>query len=86
LVEIEYVVALAMGITNLFKPKVPVAVVPFATIIIALALNIVNALIFGGEVTLAGKDALITSGIMAGLFAGGTATRKLIEGKNILER
>ena len=86
MIGIEIVVAFAMAITNLFKDKLKVAVVPFVSIAIAIALNLANAALFGGDLILAGQEAFITAGVVVGLFTAGTVTRKALHGNNPLKR
>ena len=86
MIDIEIIVAFAMAITNLFKDKLKVAAVPFVSIAIAIALNLINAALFGGDLVLAGQEAFVTAGIVVGLFNAGTVTRKILHGNNPLKR
>jgi hypothetical protein len=52
MISIEYVIAFAMAITNLFKNRLPVAAVPFVSLGLAIILNIFNALLFKGSILL----------------------------------
>jgi hypothetical protein len=86
MISIEYVIAFAMAITNLFKNRLPVAAVPFVSLGLAIILNIFNALLFKGSILLAAKDAFCGAGIVVGIFNVGTITRKLAQGENPLSR
>lgn len=79
MVEIQYIVAFAMGVINIFKDRLPKSVVPFAAIGLSVVLNLLNAYIFGGDLLTAGKDGFVIAGIMVGLFAGGDAIRKNVQ-------
>ena len=86
MIGLEYLIAFSMSITNLFKNKLPVAAVPFASLGLAVMFNILNALIFNGDPLVAAKEAFCNGGIVVGLFNVGTVTRKLVQGENPLSR
>lgn len=86
MISVEYIIAFAMAFTNIFKNKLPVTVVPFVSFFLSIVLNIINALLYGGDFLLAGKDAFCTAGVIVGIFNAGTVTRKLIQGENPLIR
>lgn len=86
MIEVEYIIAFAMSITNLLKNKIPVAAVPFISFTLAIILNILNAVLFQGNLAFAGKDAFCKAGIVVGIFNIGTVTRKLVQGENPLTR
>ena len=75
MIGIQYVVAFALALTNVFKAYVPAKAVPFIAIIVTIAFNVLNATIFGGDILLAGREAFISGGITAGLFVSGDAIR-----------
>jgi len=77
MIEIQYIVAFAMGIVNVFKSYLPAQIVPFVTMAVAVGLNMVNAYLYGdANLLLASKEAFIVSGITVGMFAAGDAIRK----------
>ena len=76
MVEIVYVVAFSMAIVEAAKDKLPVRLLPFIAIGIAVVLNLFNCFLFGGTLLEAGRDAFISGGIAVGIFAAGTAVRK----------
>jgi hypothetical protein len=76
MVEILYVVAFAMAVVEALKDKLPTRLLPFAAIGIVIILNLLNCLLFGGDLIEAGRDAFISGGIAVGIFAAGTAVRK----------
>jgi hypothetical protein len=69
MVEVAYVIGLAMAIINLIKAYVPSNVVPLLSVALSVALNIGNAFLFNGDPAEAGKDAFVSAGILVGLFA-----------------
>lgn len=69
MIEIAYIIGVSMAVTNTFKAKLPSNLVPLISVAIAIVLNIFNAWIFGGSLPDAGKDALLASGALVGLFA-----------------
>lgn len=78
MVQIEFVIAFAMALLNLCKHKLPETATPIAAIFLAVVLNVINALLFGGDLAIAGRDAFITAGIFVGIFASGTYLRKAV--------
>jgi hypothetical protein len=78
MVELAYIIAFAMAVLNLFKHKLTDTTTPLAAISLAVVLNIVNGLVFGGDITLAAKDAFVGAGIFVGIFASGTYIRKAV--------
>lgn len=77
MIEIQYIVAFAMGIVNVFKSYLPAPVVPFVTMALTIGLNVANAYLYGdANILLASKEAFIVSGITVGMFAAGDAIRK----------
>jgi hypothetical protein len=86
MIEIEFVVAAAMGITNIIKDKVAPAVVPIVTVAVAVTLNMLNAHFGGGDVVEAAKAAFVVGGAASGLFVAGSAVRKSIQGESLFER
>lgn len=86
MISIEYIIAFAMAVTNVFKKKLPVALIPFMSLILSVVLNILNAIIFKGDPLLAGKEAFCDACIVVGIFNIGTVTRKLAQKKNPLLR
>jgi|GEM_PF-1582578 len=69
MIELAYIIGLAMALVNLFKARVPANAVPLIAVAFVVVLNMGNALLFGGETLLALKDAFIGAGILVGLFA-----------------
>ena len=86
MIPLEYVIAFAMALVNLFKHKLPVAVVPISSFLLAIALHVCNAMLFGGDPMIAIKDAFVEAGIIIGLFTGGTMVRKVSQANNPLQR
>jgi hypothetical protein len=78
MVELAYVIAFAMAVLNLFKHKLTDTTTPLAAISIAVVINIVNALVFGGDTAIAAKEAFMGAGIFVGIFASGTYIRKAV--------
>lgn len=76
MIPVEYIIAFATGVVNIFKKYIPANIVPIISIMVIILFNILNAVIFGGSVAEAGKDAFITGGICIGMFAGGDYIRK----------
>lgn len=81
MIPIEYVIAIALSITNILKKKVPKEIVPLMGIAVAMLLNSVNALAYGECVGEACKEGLIVMGITSGLFTAGDMTNKLTVSK-----
>jgi hypothetical protein len=69
MIELAYIIGLAMALVNLFKKQLPANTVPLIAVAITVLLNIGNALLFGSDALLALKDAFIGAGILVGLFA-----------------
>lgn len=69
MIQLTYIIGLAMAIVNLFKKRVPANAVPLIAVAVVIALNLGNAILFGGDPLLAFKDAFIGAGILVGLFA-----------------
>ena len=69
MIELAYIIGLAMAIVNLFKKRVPANAVPLIAVTLVVVLNIGNALIFGGDMLMALKSAFIEGGMLVGLFA-----------------
>jgi ABC-type uncharacterized transport system permease subunit len=78
MIQIEFIIAFAMALLNLFKHKLTETATPIAAIFLAVVLNVLNAILFGGDVTTAGRDAFVTGGIFVGIFASGTYIRKAV--------
>ncbi len=81
MIEIYYVVALSMGITNTYKKKIYKALIPLLSFITVIVLNIFNALVFDGDMQEAIKEAVIVGGITIGIFNAGDVTGKVINKK-----
>ena len=84
MIQIEYIIGFAMAISNTIKKQIPQNnkyqdIIPFVAVICCITLNIINALVFGGDITIAGKDAFISSCIVVGIFSGGNAIGKAIK-------
>jgi len=88
MIELEYVVAFGMAVTNTFKDKLPVAATPFASWGMIVLAQVLNVLAFGdlGILQVALQEAIIAGGIACGIFAGGTMVRKVTRGQNPLQR
>lgn len=72
MIEIQYVVAFAMAVTNVIKTFVPEkgkVFIPFIAIVLSIAFNLLNAFAFGGDILEAAKVGFVTGGIMIGMFA-----------------
>jgi hypothetical protein len=83
MIELAYIIGFAMAVVNAFKRSIPErfsAFVPFIALFIAIVCNIINALLFGGDILIAGRDAFISAGIVVGMFAAGDAAGKSIKG------
>ena len=69
MIELAYIIGLAMAIVNIFKVRLPVNVVPLLAVAIAVALNICSAFLFGTDPLAAFREAFVGAGIVVGLFA-----------------
>jgi hypothetical protein len=77
MIAMQYIVAFAMGVVNVFKAHIPSKAVPFVTMGLTIIFNLVNSYLYGeGNLLMAGKDAFIAGGIAVGMFAAGDAIRK----------
>jgi hypothetical protein len=84
MIPIEYIVGFSMAAVNIFKNQLPEkkqAFVPFIAIAFCVIFHVINALIFGGDLLLAGRDSFIAGGVVVGMFAGGNAIGKAIQVK-----
>ncbi|ERJ11889.1 hypothetical protein [Haloplasma contractile] len=79
MIQIYYIIALAMSITNVYKKKIDKPLVPLLAFMTVILLNVLNAWIFDGVVKDAIKDAFIVGGVTIGLFNAGDMTRKTID-------
>lgn len=69
MIELAYIIGTAMAVVNTFKSKLPAHVVPLIAVVIAIAMNVSAAYLFGYDPLQAGKDAFVGAGIVVGLFA-----------------
>jgi len=85
MIPIEYIIAFAMAIVNVIKKRIPETysdLIPFIAFIFSISCNMVNALLFGGDILIAGKDAFIAAGVALAMFSGGSALGKVIAKKD----
>lgn len=75
MIEIQYVVALAMGISNVIKKSVKAELVPLITFALVILINIINALIFESSPSDAFASAFSAGLISSGLFVLGDMVR-----------
>jgi hypothetical protein len=78
LIEILFVVAFAMAVTEAVHDYLPTKLVPFAALGLVIVLNLLNAVLFGGDLLEAGKLGFIEGGIAIGIFAAGNGVRKVV--------
>jgi hypothetical protein len=71
MIEVAYIIGLAMALVNIAKKRlhIPKDIVPVLSVLFAIILNIGNAVLYGGDLASAGKDAFVSAGILIGLFA-----------------
>lgn len=81
MIPIEYIIAFSMAITNIIKKRLSDKNSDFTPLIaftIAISLNIINALIFGGSVRESFSSGFVSAGISLALFSGGTSISRII--------
>lgn len=78
MIEVAYIIGLAMALVNLVKSRIPASVVPLLAVLVSILLNLGNALLFGGDLASAGKDAFVSAGILVGLFAASDKASKRV--------
>jgi len=69
MIELAYIIGLAMAIVNIFKGRLPANVVPLLAVGIAITLNVGSAFLFGADPLTAFREAFVGAGIVVGLFA-----------------
>lgn len=81
MIPLEYIILFAMAIVEIIRKRMPDTLgdlKPFIAFTIAIACNVVNAALFGGNMLLAGKEAFIAAGVALAMFGGGTVIGNLI--------
>lgn len=78
MIELQYIIGTSMALTNVVKKRIPKAAVPIVAVGFSVALNMLNAYIFGGDMHEAASLAFVSGGITAGLFVAGDAARKML--------
>jgi hypothetical protein len=84
MIPLEYIVIFAMTIVEVLRKRLPESLndmKPFIAFAIAIGCNLINALIFKGDLLIAGREAFISAGISLTLFSGGSAIGKVIATK-----
>lgn len=81
MIGLEYIIAFSMATTNLFKKKVPAELVQYCTLGTVIVMNILNAIVFKGDIAMAGKESFVAGLVATGMFVAGDAVRKTIVDK-----
>jgi len=84
MIELEYIILFAMAIVEVVKKRLPDSMSdmkPFIAFAIAIGCNLLNALLFKGDMLVAGKEAFVAAGVALTLFSGGSAIGKAISTK-----
>jgi len=84
MIPIEYIILFAMAIVEVIRKRMPDTysdLKPFIAFVIAIACNVANAALFGGNMLGAGKEAFIAAGVALAMFGGGSAVGKLLAPK-----
>lgn len=76
MIDMFYIVAIGMSITNVYKSKIYKPLTPLLSFLTVLGLNILNAFIFDGVIQDAIKEAVVVGGVTIGLFNVGDVTGK----------
>lgn len=77
----EYIIAFSMAITNIIKKRISDKnkdIIPLIALIITVVCNILNAFIFGGNISESFKESFISGGVALALFSGGSAIGKVV--------
>ena len=85
MIPIEYIILFAMAIVEIIRKRMPDTysdLKPFIAFTIAIACNVANAALFGGNILGAGKEAFIAAGVALAMFGGGSAVGKLLAPKS----
>lgn len=64
MIELQYIILFAMAIVEIIKKRLPDSMSdmkPFIAFAIAIGCNLINALLFNGDMLVAGKDAFIAA-------------------------
>jgi len=84
MIPLEYVILFAMAIVEVIRKRLPDAwndVKPFIAFAIAIGCNVLNALLFSGDMLVAGREAFIAAGVALTIFSGGSAIGKALAPK-----
>ena len=84
MIPLEYIILFAMAIVEVLRKRLPDSfsdLKPFIAFTIAIACNVGNAALFGGNMLLAGKDAFIAAGVALAMFSGGSVIGKILTPK-----
>ncbi len=72
MIELVVIIAIVMAIAGWLKrqPWISNGLIPLAVVVMAVAFNLINAYLFGGDLLEAGKMAFITAVSAIGIHSG----------------